>query len=307
MNKKNAIKNLMLLRKKGFSFFYNGHIKYLKEDILVSIEFLKNTKSKKIKLLISDALVEVGQLFEIILSLPTIALRFYKKSLKFNPINRKAEAYLADCYQDVDKFKLAIKHYKKSIKIDENYPWVHEEILECKKKLNENKLIYNYYDIFSLEYKAEECLGNLNPDKAKSIIKNKKKKEFKLIQINIFGYENQLDEYLKAWEKYFENGNTVYLSRSDWFYMPLNIYNGSKIWEIFLKHHKSIENSCFIQFDTLTQYSITNKSLKIQKIICQYMIYKLSKNIKGLKKLQKKFPRWIELNQEIKSQMQHSH
>ena len=114
MNTKTAIKNLLKLRKKGYTFFYNGHIKYLKEDVLVAIDYLKNTKSKKIKLLISDALVEVGQLFEIILSLPTIALRFYKKSLIYNPNNHKAEAYLADCYQDVDKFELAIKHYKKS-------------------------------------------------------------------------------------------------------------------------------------------------------------------------------------------------
>ena len=67
----------------------------------------------------------------------------------------------------------------------------------------------------------------------------------------------------------------------------------------FLKYYRLIVNSCFIHFDSLSEYGFKNKRLKIQKIICQYKVYKLEKNLKGLKALHKKFPKWVEVKKEL--------
>jgi len=249
--------------------------------------------------LISNAYLELGQFYEIMHTLPTLAIKYYKKSLIYNSLNRNALAYLADCYQDIGKFKLAISHYNKAIKINNDYEWVNENLLECKEKLNKRILKDDIYDIVSLEYKAMESLANFNPIKTRQIIQNKRKKEYKVIEIKILGYENRSEEYIKAWQKYFELGNTVYLSGDDWFYMPTPVYDDIRIWKLFLKYSSSIEESMFITFDTLSKYQSKNKALKIQKIICQFMVYKIEKNINGLHKLQKKFPDWKEATKEL--------
>lgn len=297
MKKEEVRKILEKVAEEGVAWPQLQDYKWFKEILIPYITFYEKSYSKENEL-ISDCYYVIGDVFDLNKA-PMKAIESYKKSIQVDKNNSAAFRELANMYRNIGEYKNALLYINKSLELDpddeyavSDKEWIQEFIDEKSDP---------FFKKGDLIWECDELLANSEPEKALELLKNKRKTAFRIAKARCYGALFDFRNYMKEWEGILQNSDKFEINSSDWFYMPDEIYENSKIWKILLKLNKRIIDSTFVSYDSLLfDYGDILNFKEMRKLICEFNIYSCEKNLTELKKLKAQFPKWIEIDEEIK-------
>jgi len=291
MNSDKAEKILLRVINKGIAWTHNQGYEWYSASLLPRIESAGKDQPIS-KELLSDAWYVIGDIHDFN-DAPLKAIESYKKSLKYDTGNAAACREIASMYKNIGEYKKALLFINKSLKIDpeEEFAVFEKKDITSEIKMS-NKPLYLKGDII---WEMNEYLANQKFDYVINYLKNFSALHKLKVLARAYGASGMNVEYLRTWNLIIAKNKEFKLEYADWFYMPDIIYSNGQIWSIFRKAAKNIKPSIFIQFKSLTKFYSELTAENLFKMKCDYMIHKSKGNLKQLKKMSLKFPKWKEL------------
>jgi tetratricopeptide (TPR) repeat protein len=297
MKKEEVRKILEKVSEEGFAWTRCQGYKWFKEILIPYITFYEENYSKENEL-ISNCYYVIGDMFDLH-NAPRKAIESYKKSIQVDKNNSYAFRELANMYLNIGEYKKSLNCINKSLELDpdDEYAISDKEWIQISIDEKSDPL----FKKGDLIWECDELLANSEPEKALELLKSKKKTIFRMAKARCYGALFDLRNYMKEWEGILQNSDKFEINFSEWFYMPDEIYENSKIWKILLKLNKRIIDSTFISYDSLLfEYGDILNLEERRKLICKLKIYSCEKKLDELKKLKTQFPKWIEIDEEVK-------
>lgn len=291
-NNKKIIKKVA---KKGVAWTHGKGYHWFNDKLL---PIISNNIEIIDKQLLSDFWYVIGDVYDLNSS-PQIAIKAYKKSIKYDPDHGEAFRELANMYQNIGDIKMAFKYINKALELIPN-----DEHSKIDKELITDEIDdpdYPYYSQDLLELQCNELLAENSYTLVLEKLKHKRRINYRKLKARAYGANKELKSYLHEWLLIVKHNETVEFEYADWFYMPDEIYYSNQFWEI-LYEKKGIELKGFLpNFSSLYKnYKTSIDTKEMKQLVILSIILKNSNNEVALSQLSKKFPKWKELKKLIK-------
>ena len=167
-------------------------------------------------------------------------------------------------------------------------------------KKTSNPHIYVQGDMF---WQANEYLANADPQKALKLLDGINDEIVTLRAKTLcYGAIGETQKYLQTWSEITEISKHIDMTRADWFFMEMPVYDSQDIWHIWLAS-KAQYTGIFPRFDSLdaNKNYLSLPEQEQARILIMYCAYESSDNKKELNKLYKRFPDWVEVREALES------
>ncbi|MCC7298466.1 MAG: hypothetical protein IT244_09045 [Bacteroidia bacterium] len=225
---------------------------------------------------------------------PIMAIRAYQKSAAFDPEFADAYKEMAHMQEKIGAYALALENLKKAVELDANDKESKDDLLAIEESIQygDEPLFKSTNAIWFLN----EMLANQEFDRVIEQTVNTQTSQEKMRRACAYGAMGRVDDYLSVWEKLTRSDADIEIEYSDWFYMPNEVYNGTKIWELFKKINSRIVSDAFVQSESLLEHYPELSDEACRELICDFHIYKNSNQQQALQELAKKYANWEELH-----------
>jgi len=252
---------------------------------------------------------------------PRVAITNYKRALEFDPELNAAHREIANMYHRLGFIDAAIHHSDLALVL-----WPDEKAaLADRENIDEDK---NDSDSHFEDYNtpiafARDALAQNDAPAAIKLIEGSNDLEGLRTLTWAYGANKDCPKYLSTWAQLINEmkkissnnkapsrfkGNIIDFHWCDNFFMPENIWDGPEIWKLWRESCLSFDGlfrsyngldyeECDIPADQ-NFLKLSYSDQIAQKV--EYLYYSHSDNLGGLKTLRGKYPRWEELNEEIK-------
>lgn len=274
------------LHEKGYTYFKSNFIPYL---------YLAEDELEEEAELLADCWYLAGDVYDFN-GAPQKAAECYLRSIEHDEEIDGAYREVASMYEQMGRYEEALKYINIAI---EKMP-DDEDLLEDREILQDS-INYNtepYLTKDNIEWQLCELLAQDKIDEVIEKAKKVKNPEIGILQClaRAYGAKNEGKLFMETWQKIADADEDYILHYGDWFFMPAPIFHGEAIWQLIKKTISRIEHADFIRFDSLwMSYGEQLEQGEQVELICDYMIYKATKNEAAIKKLGEKYPLWEEV------------
>jgi len=251
---------------------------------------------------------------------PRLAIANYKRALGFDPELNAAHREIANMYQRLGFIDAAIHHSNLALALwpDEKSALADREDIDADK--NDPDPYFEDYNT-PIAF-ARDALAQNDAPAAIKLLEGLNNLESLRALTWAYGANQDISKYLSTWKQLITkmakiippketsvfNDNVIDFHYRDFFFMPEKIWDGAEIWELW-KESGLAFGGVFFFYDGLDErdsgiptdsnfLKLSSSDSIAQKV--EYLFFCHSGNLDGLKKLRDKYPRWQELNEEIK-------
>jgi len=282
---------------RGIAKIHGQGFDFLKDDFLPAIERLaENAKTKVEKEVVADSYYFLGDIYDFN-DAPKAAIRAYRKGITFFPYPDYASGFhreIGHMHDTMGKYKTAIKYIKKALKIyeDDEHAQSDLEFAELSLKRSDPPL----YKAADWKWAANELLAQNKPKKALQVLLKRKSVKAAQLRARAYGILNDQEDQLDEWKKIEKLKSLIEFDYADWFFLCEKNFESVEFWKVLHSLRKRIsEGGIFIHHDSLYEnYYQQLGSKRLRNEIIGYQIAKFSKNAINLKRLSKKYPKWLE-------------
>ncbi|BDS12869.1 tetratricopeptide repeat protein [Aureispira anguillae] len=275
-----------MLHSRGYLWFKSEFLPYLN---------LADTLLPDAVELIADCWYLVGDIYDFN-GAPLKAVESYKKALEYDDEVDGAYREIANMYEQVGRYTEALKYIDLAL---ERMP-DNEELMEDKAVIQDS-ITYTTEPYLTAENKAWQYAEQLAAGEIEAVIaaiqllENPDRTMLQCLA-QAYGAQGEKALFLETWQKIRTAEGSMNLSYADWFYMPFSIYNSKEIWEWLKELSTVVKSTAFIDFDSLNEhYGEQLDSAEELALICDFQIYRITKNKAALKALAKQYPLWEEV------------
>ncbi|MBN2890790.1 MAG: tetratricopeptide repeat protein [Bacteroidales bacterium] len=291
MDKNELIDFLSEVTEYGVSFAHGNGNEWCKSVLFPAIEKAED-ELKEYNELLAECMYLVGDIYDFN-DAPLHAIEAYEKAIKFNPYFSDAFREMANMYERLGKYDKALENIKKAIKLDPKDEDAQMDLENIEQSISQNE--EPMYVKGDMIWEMNEMLADSKFDEIIEKINDSDGVEELKILARVYGAQKKSSDYLKTWQQIATNEEDYELNYADWFFMPEEVYNSEKIWQLF-KTIKDTEDSVFIEHQSLSEnYSELLNPQQIRELICDFQIYINTNNTKELQKLKEKYTEWEEL------------
>ncbi len=229
---------------------------------------------------------------------PKAAIRSYEKALEFDPEMGAAHREIALMLWRMGKYKKALVHSDNALALN---PEDKHALGDRDYYVRENHLSPPLYKKGDCVWTAYEHLSKGNPVAAVKVLKRKKGKRAKRAMIHCYGALQKAQDYLDAWKDFVASVKKLEFTYADWFFMEDDVYLEPDLWKILFSS-KAEFKGVFTVFDGLDEserYCLLSTHDKI-RLRLEYYVYAQSGDFDGLRRLNKRYPEWIELRETLR-------
>ncbi len=298
-----ARKYLQWYNQRGISGVIARDCFWLKENYLPAVACLEKANFKKDKFLLGWSYYMIGDVHDFT-HCPKAAIKAYRKSFEFDPLNAPAMREIGGCYYYMGQNKKAATVLKKALQIDpdDKYAAVDYQIAiedPC-------EALYKKGDIC---WQAREFIAQDKPESAIKLLKGKRSIEAYKTMSRAHSVLEQGSEAVEQWQKIAKLTSKIEMTYADWFYMTDTVWNSVDFWQAItvcskqnrFKYSMWPENSITDHIvDNVVNRKFYSKAdlkrcNKNYFLIAQYHIARISKDVKLISKLLKQYPNWKEV------------
>lgn len=252
---------------------------------------------------------------------PRVAIANYKRALKFDPELNAAHREIANMYRRLGFIDAAIHHSNLALALwpDEKSALADRENINADKN-NPEPYFEDYNTPIAF---ARDALAQNDAPAAIKLLEGSSDLEGLKTLTWAYGAHQDYPKYLSTWKQLinkmrelpstgkspgqFEE-NIINFHWCDHFFMPEKICDGPEIWKLWKESGFGFYGNFFVYdgldnnengIPTDSNFLKLSYSDRIAKKV-EYLFYRHAGNLDGLKKLRDKYPRWEELNEEIK-------
>lgn len=214
-----------------------------------------------------------AQLFQIIAeiyqenSAYELAKIYYKQVIELDETYHEAYYGLVYLYEITGKYYAAIQAIDKLL---EAYP-DNQQLLEDKSRMQEN-VIYDTPHFADLKNLLFVTYAALALGESATVIElmipmiDQEGDLFLQLLLAAYGVQNEVSNYQSGWQHYCEQTEEIEITKTDWFYMPKQLYQSAVIWQILYNNRSKI-----VDFEPLEDIEQPNNCTLIEwvGIICK--------------------------------------
>lgn len=277
---------IALLHSRGYQWFKSEFLPYLNLGDTLLADSME---------LLADCWYLVGDVHDFN-GTPTKAIESYKKALEYDDDVDGAYREIANMYEQIGEYTKALEYINVAI---EKMP-DEEELMDDRASIQDsiNYTVEPYLNSNNKAWTLAEQLAEGKIEAVVETIQDLEHPEVAVLQClaKAYGAQNKEEEYLKTWEQIARTEENINLNYADWFYMPLSIHNSETIWSLIKTLSSRVEEAIFIDFDSLNEhYGEVLSQAEELSLICDFQIYRITKNETEMKALGAKYPLWEEV------------
>ncbi len=293
--------------KKGVGWLHDSGVLFFKNEFYPALKRLEKTASSLLeKEIIADSYYLLGDIYDFNHA-PLAAIRAYKKGITFFPDPDYASGFhreIGAMYNNIGKYTLADRYFKKALKI--NPDDVHARSDSEFNRWDIEKPRCPLFVEGDWKWEVNELLANNKPEAALKKFPVRMSVRSCLIKSRCFSLLGDKDSQMKEWRNIQNLTGKFEFDSADLFFMRGEIYESLEFWEIMdsiknrFKHtHASILRGDILRKKWTKKYGKLDW-IKLEEDYISFNVAKFSQNVKRLKLLSKKYPKWIELIRELK-------
>jgi tetratricopeptide (TPR) repeat protein len=229
---------------------------------------------------------------------PKTAIHCYEQALEFDPEMGAAHREIALMLGRMGKYKKALVHSDKALALNPEDKYA---LGDRDEYVRENRLSPPLYKKGDCVWAAYEHLAKGNPRAAIKALNTTKGINAKRAMIHCYGALEKTQDYLGAWKDFAASVKELEFTYADWFFMEGDVYAEPDLWEILFSSKVEFKG-VFTVFDGLDEserYCSLSTHDKI-RLRLEYYVYAQSGDFDGLRRLNKRYPEWVELRDTLK-------
>lgn len=277
---------IALLHAKGYHWFKSEFLPHLKLADMLLPDAVE---------LMADCWYLVGDIHDFN-GAPLQAVDAYKKALEYDDDVDGAYREIAYMYEQVGRYTEALDYINKALeKLPDD-----EELMDVKASIQDsiNYTTEPFLTDQNMVWKLSELLaeGNLIPVVQKVLELEQPERNVLQCLAQAYGAEGKETLYWETWQQIMKASGNLELGYSDWFYMPLSIFNSKKWWNFLKTIAKEVHVAEFVEFDSLYEhYEAQLSQAEMIGLIADFQLYKLAKDHNSIQALAQKYPLWEEV------------
>lgn len=278
----------------GIATLYSKGYQWFKSQYLPLLNLADTLLPNNVEL-IADCWYLVGDIYDFNRA-PNKAIEGYKKALEYDDEVDGAYREIAHMYEQTGHYQEALQYINLAL---ERMP-DDEELMDAKASIQDsiNYTVEPYLTENNQLWKFSEQLANGEIEQVIEAINGIAAPEKNVLQClaQAHGAKEELNLYMETWERIKVAKGALELNYADWFYMPLSIYNQSKIWDLIKSLSPQIKLMDCIDFDSLNEHYGEQLSMAEEAaLICNFHRYRVGNDKTAIKELAAKFPLWEEV------------
>ncbi len=229
---------------------------------------------------------------------PKAAIRCYEEALKVDPEMGTAHREIANMYGQMGDFDRALLHSDKALAL---LPSDKFAISDRREYIGEsNRIPKELFENQNAIWAAYEHLAVNDPSAAIDVLKRKKGWAAKRARIHCYGALRETKKYLDGWKELSKNQDEIEFTHADWFFMCDDVFMEPDLWEILWGSNAKFSGyfTVFEGLDESDLYCSLSSHEKI-RLRLEYYCYAQADDSAGLKRLNEKYPEWVELRDNL--------
>jgi tetratricopeptide (TPR) repeat protein len=279
----------------------------------------KPAKTNQEKFILSNGYYLLGDIYDLTLSVPSLAIKAYGKSIKYDPLNAAAHRELGVLLVQNGYYRDGIRHLKKAAKLWPEDDYAAHELRELENDPDYRKVMTEPISgEEALASQATELILSGKAQHALEILKGKRGLEFRMMRANAYASIDMTGNYLAEWDRISKLKDSIHFTGRDWFFITDEIWNKSRIWDILQSMEGRFEPSYFFivqglenslkapkkrtKDNSLSEYTPGFKKHinKKYSLYCRAQSARVRGDKDELLQLKKKYPAWRELDSFIR-------
>jgi tetratricopeptide (TPR) repeat protein len=228
---------------------------------------------------------------------PKAAIRCYELALQFDPTMGAAHREIALMLGRMGELKKALLHADRAVALNPDDKYAIED---RKNYSGDDRLSPPLYKKGDRVWEVYEHLAQADPAVAVKVLQEQKGPSAVRAMIHCHGALEHTQDYLDAWKGLAASATELEFTHADWFFLEDDVYVEPDLWVILLSS-KAKFKGVFTTFDGLDEserYCSLSSHEKI-RVRLEYYVYAQSGDDKGLRRLSKLYPEWIELRKAL--------
>ncbi|NQT41308.1 MAG: tetratricopeptide repeat protein [Planctomycetes bacterium] len=227
---------------------------------------------------------------------PRAAIRAYKRSYRLDPNCASPLGDIGENLTMMGRFDEAAKYYRRGLRIDPT----EEYCLGGLESLSEIRWRIGLYVEGDPVWQAHEHLCRAQPRAALSVLRRRRTIGAKRARAMAYGVLEDAPNALLQWQGIAQTTGRIELSE-DWFFLPDMLWDLPEFWETLIDMIDRVHNLGVYDADDemgppkLRERDLSNYPTKrIHLLVVQCQKARSSGNVRRLRSLAKRFPRWNE-------------
>jgi len=276
---------------------HNQGYVWLRDTFLPALEAAPNVLDDE-EALIADCYYILGDIYDFN-GAPHAAIQAYGKAIEHDSEIAAAYREMAKMYQDIGNYEKAVELIDIAVAMapTEAYALSDQERIHDDFE-NPPEPLYIQGDPI---WQCDELLAAQKPSEALALVASLTDVDGRRAQARCYGAAADRENYLRTWEALAKLNEPFELRWSDWFFMPVEIFESPEIWQILLNICHNIKPSVFITFDSLNKSDAYWKltSQERDRLLIEANLYWASKDIEQLQALLEQYPEFEDVKEAI--------